>query len=166
MHTKGGGIRTPDDEGPPPDGTFSELVCAPPHHPPTKGTPADGLFVKQTSGKNVRTFPLLAARRSRTTIMHRSMKLRRAGGLTPALVRRMSQTFQRNKPHLNIGTIGHVDHGDAHAPNPCPARTLAATQAVPASPRNRRQDDPHGCDHQGDERGRGLQRQLQGLRRH
>jgi elongation factor Tu len=20
-------------------------------------------------------------------------------------------TFQRNKPHLNIGTIGHVDHG-------------------------------------------------------
>lgn len=30
---------------------------------------------------------------------------------TPALVRRMSQTFQRNKPHLNIGTIGHVDHG-------------------------------------------------------
>lgn len=43
--------------------------------------------------------------------MHRSMKLRRAGGLTPALVRRMSQTFQRNKPHLNIGTIGHVDHG-------------------------------------------------------
>lgn len=43
--------------------------------------------------------------------MLRSMKLRRAGGLTPALVRRMSQTFQRNKPHLNIGTIGHVDHG-------------------------------------------------------
>merc|ERR1719263_93518 len=30
---------------------------------------------------------------------------------TPALVRRMSQTFQRNKPHINIGTIGHVDHG-------------------------------------------------------
>lgn len=23
----------------------------------------------------------------------------------------MSQTFQRTKPHLNIGTIGHVDHG-------------------------------------------------------
>ena len=21
------------------------------------------------------------------------------------------QTFQRNKPHVNIGTIGHVDHG-------------------------------------------------------
>ncbi|NBX78245.1 elongation factor Tu, partial [bacterium] len=20
-------------------------------------------------------------------------------------------TFQRNKPHVNIGTIGHVDHG-------------------------------------------------------
>lgn len=21
------------------------------------------------------------------------------------------ETFQRNKPHINIGTIGHVDHG-------------------------------------------------------
>ncbi len=21
------------------------------------------------------------------------------------------QTFERNKPHVNIGTIGHVDHG-------------------------------------------------------
>jgi len=21
------------------------------------------------------------------------------------------QKFERNKPHLNIGTIGHVDHG-------------------------------------------------------
>ncbi|WP_441000376.1 hypothetical protein, partial [Fodinibius sp. SL11] len=21
------------------------------------------------------------------------------------------ETFQRNKPHVNIGTIGHVDHG-------------------------------------------------------
>ena len=21
------------------------------------------------------------------------------------------ETFERNKPHLNIGTIGHVDHG-------------------------------------------------------
>ena len=20
-------------------------------------------------------------------------------------------TFQRNKPHVNVGTIGHVDHG-------------------------------------------------------
>ncbi|MCP3679255.1 MAG: elongation factor Tu, partial [Gammaproteobacteria bacterium] len=23
----------------------------------------------------------------------------------------MAETFQRNKPHVNIGTIGHVDHG-------------------------------------------------------
>jgi elongation factor Tu len=23
----------------------------------------------------------------------------------------MAKTFNRNKPHLNIGTIGHVDHG-------------------------------------------------------
>ena len=21
------------------------------------------------------------------------------------------ETFERNKPHLNVGTIGHVDHG-------------------------------------------------------
>ena len=21
------------------------------------------------------------------------------------------ETFQRNKPHVNVGTIGHVDHG-------------------------------------------------------
>ena len=21
------------------------------------------------------------------------------------------ETFERNKPHINIGTIGHVDHG-------------------------------------------------------
>ncbi|MGD8428211.1 MAG: hypothetical protein PVH63_11320, partial [Balneolaceae bacterium] len=21
------------------------------------------------------------------------------------------ETYQRNKPHVNIGTIGHVDHG-------------------------------------------------------
>ncbi|HYO30504.1 MAG TPA: GTP-binding protein, partial [Thermomicrobiales bacterium] len=21
------------------------------------------------------------------------------------------QRFERNKPHLNVGTIGHVDHG-------------------------------------------------------
>ncbi len=25
--------------------------------------------------------------------------------------RRMAEEFQRNKPHLNVGTIGHVDHG-------------------------------------------------------
>jgi len=23
----------------------------------------------------------------------------------------MSDTFQRTKPHVNVGTIGHVDHG-------------------------------------------------------
>merc|ERR1719272_2720579 len=38
--------------------------------------------------------------------------MRRVSGLSPALGSRcMSQTFQRTKPHLNIGTIGHVDHG-------------------------------------------------------
>ena len=29
----------------------------------------------------------------------------------PALVRHMCTTFKRTKPHVNIGTIGHVDHG-------------------------------------------------------
>lgn len=23
----------------------------------------------------------------------------------------MADTYQRNKPHVNVGTIGHVDHG-------------------------------------------------------
>ncbi|MFA7702557.1 MAG: GTP-binding protein, partial [Patescibacteria group bacterium] len=23
----------------------------------------------------------------------------------------MAEVFQRNKPHVNVGTIGHVDHG-------------------------------------------------------
>ena len=23
----------------------------------------------------------------------------------------MAEKFERNKPHLNVGTIGHVDHG-------------------------------------------------------
>ncbi|PIZ00261.1 elongation factor Tu, partial [bacterium (Candidatus Howlettbacteria) CG_4_10_14_0_8_um_filter_40_9] len=23
----------------------------------------------------------------------------------------MAEKFKRNKPHLNVGTIGHVDHG-------------------------------------------------------
>ena len=38
--------------------------------------------------------------------------MRRARGLTPAQpCRWMSQVWQRTKPHVNIGTIGHVDHG-------------------------------------------------------
>eukprot|EP00320_Phaeocystis_rex_P016317 CAMPEP_0119072428 /NCGR_PEP_ID=MMETSP1178-20130426/58360_1 /TAXON_ID=33656 /ORGANISM="unid sp, Strain CCMP2000" /LENGTH=43 /DNA_ID= /DNA_START= /DNA_END= /DNA_ORIENTATION= len=38
--------------------------------------------------------------------------MRRVSGLSPAhQCRWMSQTWQRTKPHLNIGTIGHVDHG-------------------------------------------------------
>jgi len=38
--------------------------------------------------------------------------IRRACGLTPVQqCRWMSQAYQRTKPHVNIGTIGHVDHG-------------------------------------------------------
>lgn len=29
----------------------------------------------------------------------------------PQATRALSTAFQRTKPHLNIGTIGHVDHG-------------------------------------------------------
>ena len=40
------------------------------------------------------------------------------------------ETFQRNKPHVNIGTIGHVDHGKT-------TLTAAITQVL-----NRRVTDP------------------------
>ena len=34
-----------------------------------------------------------------------------ARAATVVSVRLMSDTFDRKKPHVNIGTIGHVDHG-------------------------------------------------------
>lgn len=43
----------------------------------------------------------------------RALPLRctRLGGLQLRGAVRTAATFERNKPHLNIGTIGHVDHG-------------------------------------------------------
>ena len=35
------------------------------------------------------------------------------------------ETFQRTKPHVNVGTIGHVDHGKASLGNTGPARASA-----------------------------------------
>lgn len=32
------------------------------------------------------------------------------------LVRSYATIFERNKPHVNIGTIGHVDHGKVWMP--------------------------------------------------
>ena len=31
--------------------------------------------------------------------------------VTPANQCNMSDAFDRSKPHVNVGTIGHVDHG-------------------------------------------------------
>ena len=37
------------------------------------------------------------------------------------------ETFQRTKPHVNIGTIGHVDHGKTH-PDQQPITAVLATK--------------------------------------
>ncbi|CCH41726.1 Elongation factor Tu [Wickerhamomyces ciferrii] len=43
---------------------------------------------------------------SRTLISNARLSLRAVPSLT-----RSAATFNRSKPHLNVGTIGHVDHG-------------------------------------------------------
>ena len=35
------------------------------------------------------------------------------------------QKFERTKPHMNIGTIGHVDHGKTTLTAAIPQRTLS-----------------------------------------
>src|SRR3712207_8471483 len=42
--------------------------------------------------------------------------------------------FERNKPHLNVGTIGHVDHGKTTL---TAAITKTLAKAVPGDPANR-----------------------------
>ncbi|HEV2092902.1 MAG TPA: GTP-binding protein, partial [Rubrobacter sp.] len=42
--------------------------------------------------------------------------------------------FERNKPHLNVGTIGHVDHGKTTL---TAAITKTLAKAVPNDPANR-----------------------------
>ena len=39
------------------------------------------------------------------------------------------ETFQRTKPHVNVGTIGHIDHGKTTRP------PRSAVQATKDSPR-------------------------------
>jgi hypothetical protein len=40
-----------------------------------------------------------------------ALRPRVGAGLLRLQAGQQFSTFQRNKPHLNIGTIGHVDHG-------------------------------------------------------
>src|SRR5690606_34697943 len=58
-------------------------------------------------------------------ILHR--RISRAQQTQPVMAK---ETFQRSKPHVNIGTIGHVDHGKT-------TLTAAITQVL-----NRRVPDP------------------------
>ena len=43
------------------------------------------------------------------------------------------EKFERNKPHVNVGTIGHVDHGKT-----CLLYTSANRIRYPGSPRRKR----------------------------
>ena len=47
--------------------------------------------------------------------------------------------FVRNKPHLNIGTIGHIDHGKT---------TLTAAITKTLARHGQAEDDADGCDHE------------------
>ena len=39
------------------------------------------------------------------------MPPRGGGGIIRRIIQMAKAKFERNKPHANIGTIGHVDHG-------------------------------------------------------
>ncbi|CAN1136396.1 Elongation factor Tu, chloroplastic [Linum perenne] len=47
---------------------------------------------------------------------------RRSSGASSFTVRAAKGKFERNKPHLNIGTIGHVDHGKTTLRNSAPKK--------------------------------------------
>ncbi|CAN1774279.1 Elongation factor Tu, chloroplastic [Linum perenne] len=47
---------------------------------------------------------------------------RRSSGASSFTVRAAKGKFERNKPHLNIGTIGHVDHGKTTLGNSAPKK--------------------------------------------
>ena len=63
------------------------------------------------------------------------------------------ETFQRTKPHVNIGTIGHVDHGKSSFSNSGRARAFVSkpkvmimdepTNSAPANHRNLQNHSPN-----------------------
>lgn len=55
---------------------------------------------------------LLFLRQSGNCLLRQRFVNTRTTAAAPALLARsMSTAFNRDKPHVNIGTIGHVDHG-------------------------------------------------------
>lgn len=46
-----------------------------------------------------------------SSLLHKSTRVLAKSSSLRQSVRQMSEEFTRSKPHLNIGTIGHVDHG-------------------------------------------------------
>ncbi|MCO5552394.1 hypothetical protein L7F22_005905 [Adiantum nelumboides] len=57
---------------------------------------------------------------------------------TPLLVRAAREKFERNKPHVNIGTIGHVDHGKTTL---TAALTMVAASELGSTPKRYDQID-------------------------
>ncbi|KAI5058455.1 hypothetical protein GOP47_0027027 [Adiantum capillus-veneris] len=60
------------------------------------------------------------------------------GRTTPLLVRAAREKFERNKPHVNIGTIGHVDHGKTTL---TAALTMVAASELGSTPKRYDQID-------------------------
>lgn len=61
----------------------------------------------------------------------------------------MAEVFQRNKPHVNVGTIGHVDHGKT-------TLTAALTHVMAASGQIARIENYEDIDNAPEERARGI----------
>ena len=61
----------------------------------------------------------------------------------------MAEVFQRNKPHVNVGTIGHVDHGKT-------TLTAALTHVMAASGQVARIENYEDIDNAPEERARGI----------
>src|SRR5262245_33984024 len=63
----------------------------------------------------------------------------------------MAETFQRNKPHINVGTMGHVDHGKTTL---TAAITAVPSKHLPSSINKPAKDDE--IDNAPEERQRGI----------
>lgn len=46
------------------------------------------------------------------------------------------EKFERSKPHVNVGTIGHVDHGKTTRPLPLSSTVLSKVERKQAAPAN------------------------------